>query len=136
MTSARRAIVTVLAGAEGHLDAEELTARVQATHPDVHEATVYRVLGDLEGLGLLERLHTGARPAVFALVAEGHHHDHLVCRDCRAVIDIPAEVLADVRDRLLDRFGFGVGPGRASLLGRCRPCTSVGARRARSGGAR
>lgn len=61
MTSALRAILAAMATAGDHLSAEALTARVQATHPDVRASTVYRFLDVAEELGVVDQVLVGQR---------------------------------------------------------------------------
>ena len=77
VTTCRRAILEAFLGIGGHVTAEVLTARVQASQPDVHESTVYRFLDELERLGVVDHVHLGHGPAVYHLASDAHHH--LVC---------------------------------------------------------
>jgi Fur family transcriptional regulator, ferric uptake regulator len=84
VTKARRAVVVALVDADGHATAEALQARVQAEHPEVHMATIYRNLETLERLGVVEHTHLGHGPAVYHLADE--LHQHLVCEGCGSVV--------------------------------------------------
>ena len=97
ITTARRLVVSTLLGATGHVTAEELAAAIQAQHPEVHLSTVYRTLDSLEKLGIVEHTHVGHGPAVYHV---GVTHQHLVCEECGAVIDVPTDLLEELRDTL------------------------------------
>jgi Fe2+ or Zn2+ uptake regulation protein len=125
ITTARRAIVLELLRSQ-HTTAEELTASIQAQHPDVHESTVYRCLNALEELGIVEHVHLGHGPAVFHLADADHQH--LVCDACGAVVEVPDTVFAEVATTLLDDYGFAARPGHFAVTGTCVRC----ARRGRS----
>jgi Fur family transcriptional regulator, ferric uptake regulator len=47
VTTARRALVTALVQARGHVTADDLAALVQKAQPDVHLSTIYRSLDAL-----------------------------------------------------------------------------------------
>src|SRR5438046_10094392 len=83
ITSASRALVTALLDYDGHPTAEGLAAAVQARQPDVHQTTIYRILDDLERLGIVEHTHLGHGPAVYHLSDSAH--PHVACASCRAV---------------------------------------------------
>ncbi|HJV08096.1 MAG TPA: transcriptional repressor [Acidimicrobiales bacterium] len=121
VTTSRRAILETFLGVGGHVTAEALTARVQATQPDVHESTVYRFLDELERLGVVDHVHLGHGPAVYHLASDAHHH--LVCDGCGAVVEVPETVFADLRARLRDDFGFALQPRHFAVTGRCQDCT-------------
>lgn len=119
MTGAKRAVAEVLVRAEGHLSAEEITARVQGLR-EVGASTVYRVLEEFEELGLVVHTHLGAAAAVFHLV--GVAHGHLVCDNCGATIEVPASTFDGLGRVLLRRYGFLLDRHHVALSGLCRHC--------------
>jgi Fur family ferric uptake transcriptional regulator len=116
VTTVRRAVITVLAADHSHQSADDLAAAVQADHPDVHRSTIYRTLDSLEKLGIVGHTHVGHGPAVYHA---GVTHQHLVCEECGAVIDVPAELLQGLRITLHAQYGFELHIGHFALLGRC-----------------
>jgi Fur family ferric uptake transcriptional regulator len=116
VTPARRVVIEMLVDADGHLGAEELAALVKRRHPDVHLSTVYRTLDTLEELGIVQHTHLGHGPAVYHV---GVTHQHLVCEECGKVVDVPVELLDDLRASLRRRYGFQLHIGHFALLGRC-----------------
>jgi Fe2+ or Zn2+ uptake regulation protein len=120
ITSPRRGILEAFLATGGHVTAEGLTAKVQASQPDVHESTVYRFLDDLERLGVVDHVHLGHGPAVYHLASDAHNH--VVCERCGAVIEVPEDVFDTLRRRLHDQFGFKVEPRHFAVVGRCAAC--------------
>ena len=116
VTTARRLVVSTLIDATSHVTAEDLAAKIQQRHPEVHLSTVYRTLDSLEKLGIVEHTHVGHGPAVYHV---GVTHQHLVCEECGAVIDVPMDVLEGVRGLLRQQYGFELHIGHSALLGRC-----------------
>ena len=121
VTSCRRTILETFLGIGGHVTAEVLTARVQASQPDVHESTVYRFLDELERLGVVDHVHLGHGPAVYHLASDAHHH--LVCDRCGAVVEVPEEVFSGLRGRLQSEFGFSLRPRHFAVTGSCQACS-------------
>jgi Fur family ferric uptake transcriptional regulator len=120
VTKARRAVVTALVDASGHATAEALQARVQAEHPEVHMATIYRNLEALERIGVVEHTHLGHGPAVYHLTDA--LHQHLVCEVCGHVVEVPADLLRPVEEDVRSRYGFVMRPGHFAVVGRCASC--------------
>ena len=120
MTPARRALVTALLEADGHVTAEDLAETVQRSHPDVHRSTIYRTLDALEERGVVDHVHLGHGRAVFHLLDDPHQH--LVCEVCNAVIEAPDELFVPLAERLLDDYGFTLKPNHFAVLGRCAEC--------------
>lgn len=120
VTGARRAILRALIDHGAHPTAEQLTADVQARHPDTHESTVYRFLDELERLGVVDHVHLGHGPAVYHFADDTHHH--LVCEACGLVVEVPDRALDDLRRRLRREFDFEMEPRHFAVPGRCGAC--------------
>lgn len=120
ITTARRAVLSSLLGSTGHLTADQVAQTVKATNPDVDTSTVYRTLGLFEELGIVEHAHLGHGPAVYHL---GRTHQHLVCEECGAVIDVPLDALDALAHELRESYGFQIRPGHFALTGRCEQHT-------------
>lgn len=120
VTSARRAVIGALVGAEAHVTAEDLAAQVQAAQPDVHLSTVYRTLDALERLGIVDHTHLGHGRAIYHLTDEPHQH--LVCESCGAVVEVPDATFADLAAQLWTGYRFTLRPSHFAVLGRCAAC--------------
>jgi Fe2+ or Zn2+ uptake regulation protein len=124
VTVGRRAVVDALLSAEGHLSADDLAGVVQAAHPGLHRATVYRSLEALEAAGLVEHVHLGHGRSVYHLADD--LHQHLVCEVCGSVVEAPPDLLSAVARRLRKERGFVMRPYHFAVLGRCRRCSDDG----------
>jgi Fur family transcriptional regulator, ferric uptake regulator len=120
VTTARRALVEALLDGGSHLTADDLAARVQVAHPEVHRSTVYRTLDALERLGVVVHSHLGHGGGVYHLADE--QHQHLVCEGCGTVVEVPDDVFAPLAAVVRRRYGFTIEPGHFVLVGRCRAC--------------
>ena len=120
VTTARRALVTALVQARGHVTADDLAAQVQKAQPDVHLSTIYRSLDALEHMGVVDHVHLGHGRAVYHLTDEPHQH--LVCEVCGAVVEVPDATFADLARTLQGHYGFTIRPNHFAVLGRCEDC--------------
>ncbi|MGH9149084.1 MAG: Fur family transcriptional regulator [Acidimicrobiales bacterium] len=120
LTTARRAVITALVGAHGHVTADDLVARVQQAHPEAHRSTVYRTLDALERLGVVDHVHLGHGRAVYHLADEPHQH--LVCESCGEVVEVSDEIFDDLARTLHKSHGFTIRPHHFAVLGKCRAC--------------
>jgi Fe2+ or Zn2+ uptake regulation protein len=133
VTTARRALVTALVEHDGHPTAEGLAVAVQSRQPDVHQATIYRILDDLERLDVVQHTHFGHGPAVYHLSASAH--PHLVCERCGRVIEVNESLFASLVERVESAHHFLVRPGHFAVTGICDDCASTTGPRPRQGSA-
>jgi Fur family ferric uptake transcriptional regulator len=102
-----------------HLSAEEIYKRLLDSHDDIGLATVYRVLTQFEGAGLVSRHHFENGMAVFELNA-GTHHDHIVCMDCGAVEEFYDEAIETRQDAIAGGLGFKIKEHSLVLYAQCQ----------------
>ena len=113
LTKARRDLLHDLHEAPVRVTAEELVAR----HPDIDQATVYRSLSHFEEVGVVEHVHLGHGPASYRWV--GTRTIAAVCEGCGAVVDLPADELDDLAQRLSSSYDLELSLGHFALSVRC-----------------
>jgi Fur family ferric uptake transcriptional regulator len=120
---ARSAVVEALGRRGGCLDAEELVATLRAAGARVGVASVYRALGLLVELGLLQRVGVAGAPARYELVGPGgDHHHHLVCDGCGATAPFEDEGLERAIVRISRGAAYAVQAHDVTLHGTCPDC--------------
>jgi len=93
---------------------------VSEQYATLNRLTVYRVLETLTGIGLVRQTRLGGDTAHFELQGTDHHH--LVCIRCRRIVEISAEDVAPLGERLRERHGFHLGAGVLTVEGLCAEC--------------
>ncbi len=101
----------------GHPTAAVVYARVRQEHPTISRSTVYRVLGRMAQDGKILRLELGGSDSRYDGRLEPH--DHLYCRMCGAVEDIPP---VDRPERPSEARGFLVEDCAVIYRGLCPAC--------------
>jgi Fur family ferric uptake transcriptional regulator len=125
-TASRRATIDViLAAGDEHLAAGEILRRVRTTVPDVAESTVYRILASLEDLGVISHLHLANGASAYH--PAGARHQHLVCRRCGAVTDVPDTVFDELATVIDAFYGFSIDASHVALQGHCSACRTAAA---------
>lgn len=102
-----------------HLSAEAIYKQLLDSGEDIGLATVYRVLTQFEGAGLVERHHFEGGQAVFEL-ERGSHHDHIVCRQCGAVVEFMDEVIELRQRNVAEAHGFRIQDHSLILYADCQ----------------
>ncbi|MBX9912792.1 MAG: ferric iron uptake transcriptional regulator [Pseudomonadaceae bacterium] len=88
-----------------HMSAEEVYKALMETGEDVGLATVYRVLTQFETAGLVVRHNFDGGHAVFEL-ADGGHHDHMVCVETGEVIEFIDAEIEKRQKEIVSEHGF------------------------------
>ena len=102
-----------------HMSAEEIYKTLLESSEDIGLATVYRVLTQFEGAGLVARHHFEDGMAVFE-INHGTHHDHVVCMDCGAVEEFVDQDIEARQNAVASRLGYRIQEHSMILYGRCQ----------------
>ena len=122
LTVPTRLLVSILAGTDRHLTADDLIAEIERRRPGIAPSTVYRVLQRLHQLQIVGNVCSGVGPAYYHL--RQHGHAHLVCTECRSIIDVPDTAFAQISRASRRSHDFTVDPHHSAILGRCARCSS------------
>ncbi|GIJ48501.1 transcriptional repressor [Virgisporangium aliadipatigenens] len=121
MTRPRVAVLEILHESHGHLDVDDITARVRGRLDSVSVQAVYDVLAALNRAGLARRIAPAGAAARFeARVGDNHHH--LVCRTCNAIVDVDCATGAAPCLDPIDAAGFVVDEAEVTYWGLCATC--------------
>ena len=120
---ARRAIIDLLAQQECALPATAIEERLRGSERAVARATIYRVLDQLEQLGLVARIDVGdAMSRYEAVQPDGEHHHHVVCDVCGTLSPFTDAALERQIKRITSRVGVEVHEHIVTLRGTCERC--------------
>jgi Fur family ferric uptake transcriptional regulator len=130
-TEPRRMILDVLSGTNEHLSAEDIYIRVHQQYPIMGLTTVYRTLDVLEKMGVIAKFYFGDGRNRYELVQNsqkpGHHH-HMVCINCKQIIDYDdfveeeVDLLKKVETALTRKHGFQITGHVIQFYGLCTGC--------------
>jgi Fur family transcriptional regulator, ferric uptake regulator len=122
---ARRAILELLDEQACALSAVEIQHALSTRKRDVSRSSVYRVMEELEEVGLLQRVEIGQGVVRYEPMrgGPGHHH-HLVCDHCGALQPFSDDGLERAIRRLSDRLPLRVSEHEIVIHGSCAACTA------------
>jgi Fur family ferric uptake transcriptional regulator len=122
---ARRALLELLDAQRCALTAVEIEDALRVAERRVSRASIYRVLDELEGLRLVQRVETGQAMVRYERVCEqDDHHHHLVCDGCGLVMPFSDEALEQAISSLSRRVPLTVSEHEIVLRGECRDCAA------------
>jgi len=121
---ARRAVLELLGGQRCALSAVEIEDALRgARRRPVSRASVYRILDELERLGLVQRVDIGQAMVRYERVCgQEEHHHHLVCDECGTVMPFSDPALERAISSLSERVPLAVSEHEIVIHGACRDC--------------
>jgi Fur family ferric uptake transcriptional regulator len=121
-TSQRRLVSEVFFRTSGHLSIDDMLALVRKQDPKVGYATVYRTLKLLVECGLANERQFDATATRFEIAHHGSHHDHLICLQCKCIVEFEDGEIERLQDALAERHGFQLVSHKHELYGLCDRC--------------
>lgn len=125
-TSQRDLILNAVLNSDRHLDAETVTNIVKKMDPTLGVATVYRTLRMMTSAQLLiERYFDGSRAQFEFVDLVGEHHDHIICLQCKKIIEFFNEDLENLQIKIAKELHFELKNHRMELFGVCAECQKL-----------
>jgi Fur family peroxide stress response transcriptional regulator len=118
LTPQRLAILEYLDGNKEHPSAEDVYKAVSKKFPTMSLATVYNTLMTLKQRGLIKELTMDPLKMRFDPQPTPHHH--LICMDCRKIVDIHSRFKIPLPEGESEEFEI-VGH-HIEFYGRCSKC--------------
>jgi Fur family ferric uptake transcriptional regulator len=104
---------------KSHFEVQTLIKEVQAKHPEIGPATVYRSVNTLCEAGLLhESLQTHDGVTLYE-AHEDEHHDHIVCTDCGEIFEFHDESIEDAQNKAIKKMGFVPAKHKHVIYAKC-----------------
>jgi len=125
ITPQRLAILKILAASVGHPSVEDIYGKVKKDFPTTSLATVYKTLIVMKDIGEVLELgfgeggnrYDGNKP---------YPHPHIICTECRKIIDPDLERLHGMTEELMRATGFKINTHRLDFFGVCPDCQKAG----------
>lgn len=127
-TESRREIIDALSSSPHPITVPDLMDAVKG----LAQSSTYRNLAVLEDAGVVRRVVSADDTARYELAEDltGHHHHHLICQRCSAVldIDVPQTLESYVHgfsDEIASLHNFRIDHHRLDLIGICAQCSAA-----------
>jgi Fur family ferric uptake transcriptional regulator len=121
-TRQRDVILDAFLSSDRHMSIEDLYLKLRVKNPRIGYATVYRTLKLFAESGIAREIQFGDGQTRYEHVAEGEHHDHLVCTRCGAIIEFENETIEKLQSEVADSYGFLIETHKLELYGICAKC--------------
>ena len=115
-TPARRAVIDVLRSTHGHITVAEVIDSLAKVGLKFDQSTVYRVLSDLGGVGLVAESRLSPGDTVFEWISQANHH-HLQCTNCGRTLPLDDDLVQNFISKVHYKHGFHVNATHLVLSG-------------------
>ncbi len=122
LTNARLAVLQALEDGGGHMTSTQVINAVAQRDTSIGRASVFRTLELFTALGIIHPTYidSSATPT-YVLMPDGHHH-HIVCVQCRQVIEFDNCGLQQLARQLEEHYGFRLIGHLLEFFGVCAQC--------------
>lgn len=124
LTAQRRAVIEVIQEAGGHLDAASLLQLARRREPGIDRATVYRTIGLLKKLRLVDELdlmHLEGEKHYYEVKSQ-REHIHLACFHCGRIEEYSSAAFDHLKAQISEQTGFSIRVIRTEVGGICAVC--------------
>ena len=121
LTKPRLTILNLIEQSGGHTTSTELLTLVEQFDPSIGQASVFRTLDLLIKLGIIWTSGQGGSTIHYMVMPGGHHH-HIVCKQCRKLIEFDDCRLDTLIGELEKTYGVHVEGHLLELYGLCQAC--------------
>ena len=108
-----------------HLSAEDVHEILRKKDLDFGLATVYRNVELLSELGILAKVDFGDGCVRYELSTTDpkiHNHHHLICLNCKKVIEFEEDLLEGLENFIEEKSGFKIVNHEVKFFGYCSDC--------------
>lgn len=122
---ARRELLTLMGEQRCALTALEMEQALADGGRRVSRASIYRILEELDKIGVVQRVDVGGAMSRFEPVRSGSgHHHHLLCDSCGRLEPFSDEGLERAIARVSERVPLAVSEHEVVLHGACTACAA------------
>ncbi|MDE6978973.1 MAG: transcriptional repressor [Helicobacter sp.] len=117
----RENILKILYEHGGHLSPDEIFAMSRQNNKGASLSSIYRILAFLEKEGFVLSIEVDTNGRRYE-VAGGFHHDHIICMECRNIIEFYDEEIERLQEKLTDSYGARLVSHDMRLFVICSDC--------------
>lgn len=123
-TRQKRALAAILGASDGFRSAQDLFTELRSRGVNVGLTTVYHQLRALADGGEVDALRAGDGETRYRRCDTGHHHHHLVCRQCGRAIEVEGDETERWAEQVASSHGFSDVTHTIEILGTCGQCVA------------
>lgn len=119
-TKQRESLTTLIFRNNDHFRPEELLAKLRKSDGSVSRATIYRTISLLVESGMLREISLGGGERLYdPNFIQSPHHNHLICVDCRKIVEFEDPNIDIMQNCITRRLGFSPTQKALQIEGSC-----------------
>ena len=104
-----------------HLSPDSVFSKLKSQGSSTGIATVYRVLGQFESAGIINRLKLENDQVMYEL-NQGDHHDHIICVQCNSIQEFYSDEIEELQKRIVESIGAEIVDHSLNIYVKCKKC--------------
>ena len=104
-----------------HLSPDGVFSKLKSQGSGTGIATVYRVLGQFEAAGIINRLKLDSDQVMYEL-NQGDHHDHIICIQCNSIQEFYNGEIEELQKRIVESIGAEIVDHSLNIYVKCKKC--------------
>lgn len=121
-TPERKAIFGEIIALDSHFDADELFMELHKKNSKVSRGSIYRTLRIFEEAGIIRAVVFTERHAHYERVIGKIHHSHLICKNCKRIIEFSSHKISAGLKEACREYGFEEHNHKVESIGLCKKC--------------
>ncbi|MBL7927346.1 MAG: transcriptional repressor [Bacteroidia bacterium] len=126
-TPERFAILEAIYDTDVHFDVDWLYNEMKRKKFTLSRATIYNSIEHLLACGLITKHQFGKSQAMYEKSYAYKQHDHLICNDCKAVLEFCDPRIYQIQSMMGQLLQFEITHHNLNFFGRCNTLTQTGA---------
>lgn len=122
-SSQRNAILSIMGNEKKHCTVEELHEIAKQSNSGIGIATIYRNIRLFCEAGIVREIHLINDVTRYEVITDNNHHDHLICVNCGAFVEIASDIIEKEQSRIARNNGFELTNHNLILYGICKECS-------------
>lgn len=125
LTKQRRFLIDLIESSQTHLHPSDILKLARQRGEKMDRTTVYRTLGMLKEMGLIEELdllHLSGHEHYYELRDKNKRHIHLGCVKCGKILEFRSRLIEQLESEIRKETGYDVLSMRIEVAAICRKC--------------
>lgn len=123
ITPQRQAMIKVMARENRHMTVEDIHGKISKRFPSLSVDTIYRNVGVLERLEMLDKTDFGDGKSRYKLLENVGHRHHLMCLSCGFSEEVDFCPLDYLDQQQIKAKNFAIARHNFEIFGYCARCT-------------